>query len=292
MDNKPKAITYMLFSAFAFAMMSATVKLSGDIPVFEKVFFRNLISLFIAYYVIKKSGARLFGKKENQKYLLARSFLGLTGVILNFYAINHLILADSSMLNKLSPFFVTIFAVVFLNEKLEKYQIPALLIAFIGALLVIKPEFDIASLPAFAGLISAVLAGGAYTLIRFLRNREHPSTIIFYFSLISVLGMIPLMMTNFVLPSPEQFVFLIATGIFAAMGQLGLTYAYKYAPAGEISIFNYANIVFSALIGFALWGEIPDTMSVFGGSLIVLAAVTTFLASKRVLKKASAKANA
>jgi len=284
MDDKPKAVFFMMLSAFAFAMMGAMVKLSGNIPILEKVFFRNLVSLGVAFLFIRKSKVSMFGDRKNQKYLIARSLLGLSGVVFYFYAINNLYLADSSMLNKLSPFFVTLFAFVFLNEKLSKIQIPALIVVFIGALLVIKPRFSFAVLPAVSGTVSAVCAGAAYTLVRYLKNKEHPSTIVFYFSLVSVIGVLPLMLFNFKLPNMMQLFFLVCTGIFAAIGQFSLTFGYKYAPASEVSIFNYFSIVFSAVIGFFLWEEIPDVLSVLGGILIVTAAIITYLYNNKWIR--------
>lgn len=277
MDNKPKAILFMLISALAFAFMQAMVKLAGDIPTFEKVFFRNLVSLFIAWYTIHKTNTNMFGKRENQKYLLGRSLLGLGGVIFYFYAINNLIMADAAMLNKLSPFFVTIIACLFLKEKLSKIQIPALIIIFIGSLLIIKPQFSFAILPTASGLLSAICAGGAYTLVRWLKNKENPSTIVFYFSFVSVIVMFPLTLLNFQLPMGIQWLYLFGTGIFAAIGQYGLTFAYKYSPASEISIYNYMTIIFAAIIGFIVWDEVPDLLSLLGSILIIGMAIVTFL---------------
>ncbi|WP_113673394.1 DMT family transporter [Vallitalea guaymasensis] len=277
MDNKPKAVLFMLISAIAFALMQTMVKLAGDIPTFEKVLFRNLVSLFVALSVIYRAKTPMFGKKENQKYLLGRSLLGLGGVVFYFYAINNLIMADAAMLNKLSPFFVTIFACIFLKEKLNKIQIPSLIIVFIGAMLIIKPEFSFEVLPAGAGLLSAICAGAAYTIVRSLKNKENPSTIVFYFSFVSVIVMIPLTIMNFQMPTGMQWVYLIGTGIFAAMGQYGLTFAYKYAPASEVSIYNYTTIIFAAIMGFLVWGELPDWLSLLGSILIIVTAVVAFI---------------
>lgn len=282
MDNKPKAVIFMLISAIAFALMQTMVKLAGDIPTFEKVLFRNLVSLIVALNVIFKTKTPMFGKKENQKYLLGRSLLGLGGVIFYFYAINNLIMADAAMLNKLSPFFVTIFAYLFLKEKLSKIQIPALLIVFIGSLLIIKPQFSFDIIPALAGLLSAICAGAAYTLVRLLKNKENPSTIVFYFSFVSVIVMIPLTIFNFQIPVGMQWIYLIGTGFFAAIGQYGLTFAYKYAPAAEISIYNYTTIIFAAIMGFIVWGELPDALSIFGSILIIATAITMFLYQNRI----------
>lgn len=281
MEKKSKAVIYMLLSALFFAFMAAMVKLSGDVPVLEKVFFRNLISLFVAFGALKNSNGSIFGKKENQKYLIARSFLGLTGVFLYFYSISKLNLADSAMLNKLSPFFITIFAVIYLKEKLTPMKVISMFVVFLGALLVIKPQWNLSVVPAISGFLSAAFAGGAYTLVRFLKNRENPATIVFYFSFVSVIGTLPFVLVNFEIPSKIQFIYLILTGVFAAVAQFALTYSYKYAPASEVAIYNYVNIVFSAIIGFFIWGEIPDILSIIGGSIITLTAIIVYFQGKK-----------
>jgi drug/metabolite transporter (DMT)-like permease len=281
MDNRPKAITLMLISALAFSIMSAMVKLSGDIPIFEKVFFRNLIGLIIAYIMVKNNKTRLLGKRENQKYLLSRSILGLLGVILNFYALRYLVLSDASMLNKISPFFVTLFAIVFLKEKITKVHIPTLIIVFLGALLIIKPQFNFSVMPSLAGFVSAMFAGGSYTLIRFLSGREKSATIVFYFTFISVIVMFPLMILNYQKPTIIQFAFLIGTGVFAAIDQFALTNAYRYAPAGEVSIYNYISIISSAIIGFIIWSEVPDFLSVIGTVVIIAVAIFIYIYNEK-----------
>lgn len=280
MNNKTKSVMYMLVSSIAFAFMGAMVKLAGDVPVFEKVIFRNFISLIVAFIVLKQSGASMFGKRENQKYLLLRSLLGLTGMICYFYSISKLCLADSSMLNKLSPFFITLFAILFLKEELTSFKVISIIIVFIGALLVIKPQMNMSVIPAIAGFISAAFAGGAYTVVRFLKDREDPSTIVFYFSLVSVLGTLPFVIINFMPLTSMQFVYLVLTGVFAAIAQFALTYSYKYAPASEVAIYNYTNIVFSAIIGFILWNEVPDLLSVLGDIIIIGVAIVSYMHNK------------
>lgn len=281
MNSKSKAVVYMLLSALFFAFMAAMVKLSGDIPVFEKVFFRNLISLFVAFGALKNSSGSIFGEKKNQKYLIARALLGLTGVFFYFYSISNLNLADSAMLNKLSPFFITIFAVIFLKEKLTPMKVISMIVVFCGALLVIKPQWNLSVVPAIAGFLSAAFAGGAYTLVRFLKNREKPATIVFYFSFVSVIGTLPFILVNFAVPTKIQFIYLVLTGVFAAVAQFALTYSYKYAPASEVAIYNYVNIVFSAVIGFFIWSEIPDILSIIGGSIITLMAIVVYFQGKK-----------
>lgn len=276
MSNKTKAVFCMLISALGFTFMSVTVKYVTGIPLFEKVFFRNLISLGVAFFMLKKSSAPMFGRRENQLALLARSSFGLAGVVLNFYAISKLTLADSSMLGKLSPIFVTIMACIFLKEKIDSKQILSIIVTFLGALLVIKPEFSLEMLPSLAGILSAASAGIAYTLLRYLKDKESPDTIIFYFSLISVVFTAPFALAKYVQPTFIQLGLLLATGVFASVGQFGITYAYKYAKATEVSIYNYSAIVFGIILGFIFFGEIPDTLSLLGGAIIIAVAFYIF----------------
>ena len=276
MSNKTKAVLSMLISALGFTFMSVTVKYLKDIPLFEKVFFRNLVSLVIAFYLIKKSSAPVFGQRKNQLALLARAGFGLAGVILNFYAISHLTLADSTMLGKLSPIFVTIMACLFLKEKIDKEQIIGIFITFGGALLVIKPEFSLSIIPSIAGLLSAAAAGIAYTLLRYLKDKESPDTIVFYFSIVSVLGTLPFVLNDYIVPDSIQLMLLLATGLFASVGQFGITYAYKYSKATEVSIYNYSAIVFGIILGFIFFHEIPDMLTLLGGAIIIGIAYYTF----------------
>lgn len=276
MSNKTKAVFSMLISALGFTLMSVTVKYLRDIPLFEKVFFRNLVSLVIAFYLIKKSAVPIFGQKKSQLALFARAGFGLAGVILNFYAITHLTLADSTMLGKLSPIFVTIMACLFLKEKIDKEQIIGIFITFGGALLVIKPEFSLSIIPSLAGLLSAASAGIAYTLLRYLKDKESPDTIVFYFSVVSVVGTLPFVLNDYIMPDSTQLMLLLATGLFASIGQFGITYAYKYSKATEVSVYNYSAIVFGIILGFIFFHEIPDMLSLLGGAIIIGVAYYTF----------------
>ena len=285
-NTNRNALILIIISALSFSIMGAFVKHLQDIPVFEKVFFRNLISLFIAYrlFIVKQKKdldnekkVSIFGEPKNRKYLILRSSLGLTGVILNFYAITHLYLSDSSILMRIAPFFVTITAVLFLKEKVTKFQYFTLIVGFIGAIFVIKPEFDLKILPALAGLIASLCAGVAYTTVRYLKDKEEPETIIFFFSLFSLVVTLPLMLGfDFVLPNLSEVIFLLMTGVFAGIAQIALTYAYKFEKASKISIYNYTGIIFSVIIGFFIWSEIPDWLSIIGGSLIILSAVGSY----------------
>lgn len=270
MENRKKGISYILLSSLFFALMAATVKFLGDMPTAEKIFFRNLVGIFVAFSLVKKSGSSLIGK--NKKLLVLRSIFGLLGITAYFYALANMKLSDTVILNKMSPFFVMVFAALFLNEKITKKQIIALITAALGAVLVIRPGFDSDIIPSLVALLSSIFAGAAYTIVRQLRNTDSAATIVFYFSLFSTLLMIPFMISgSFVIPTVLQAFALLALGLFATAAQLFMTNAYRHAEAGELSIYTYANIVFSSIFGLVLFQEIPDIFSVLGGFLIISA---------------------
>ena len=272
-DSMPRAVVYMLLSSASFAGMAAMVKAAGTLPVHEKVFFRNLVTLVITLVMAGRHRENPFGPTPHLKLLLTRAVCGLGGVLLYFYAIGNLTLADASMLNKISPFFVTIFAALWLGEKLTRRIVAGVAVAFVGAILVIRPGMHLQLLPALAGLGSAFFAALAYTVVRKLKGKARPRRIVFYFSLVSTVAMIPPLLWHHVMPLGWQWLWLLGTGVFAASGQVFLTMAYHHAPAAQISIWGYNHVLFALLVGLAVWGERPDIISIAGGVLILAAAL-------------------
>ena len=280
-EQKTKAIFYMLISALGFTLMSVAVKAIPGIPLFEKIFLRNLISCFVAAFLLIYNKRGFAVKRENIPPVFARSFLGFLGVVCNFYAVEHLYLADSNMLNKLSPITVSIFAVLFLNEKVDKKQVIGIIISFIGALFVVKPTFSLSVIPSLSGLASVTFAGLAYTFVRYLNDKENPNIIVFYFSLMSVVCSAPLAAYHFVSPTPVQWIFLVSIGLFACLAQFFMTYSYKNAPASEVAVYNYSGIPYGIILGYLLFDEIPDIYSVIGGVIIIVVAIYLYRHNKK-----------
>jgi len=280
MNKKTKAILLMLFSAFTFSAMQIIVKLLPEIPLMEKVFFRNFISLIIAFIVIKKNNLSYFGNKENRKYLFFRYLFGFTGIVLFFYATTQMFAADAAMLNKLSPIFVIILAHFFLKEKINKTKIIVMAISILGALLIIKPQFNLSVIPAVSGFVSAVLSGAAYVFITVIGDRESIYTTVFYYSFLSSVSCLPFFVFSFAVPNLYELFMLVLLGLLAAFGQIALTSAYNSWEASEVSIYDYSNIIFSSLLGYIFLSEMPDMQSIFGGILILSASLILYVSQK------------
>lgn len=277
--DKYLGIVYIIFSAFCFSVMNMCVQLAGDVPFIQKTFFRNFVAVICAVFVMVKQGISWKPQHNgNIPFLIIRSLCGTIGIFGNFYALGHLLLADASMLNKMSPFFAVVFSFIFLKEKMTIFQIAAVVVSFVGSLFIIKPTFEnVALFPALAGLIGGMGAGAAYTTVRVLGKRgEKGPYIVFFFSAFSCLVVLPYLLFNFSPMTLFQFFVLIGAGIAAAGGQFSITAAYCYAPAREISIFDYTQIIFASILGFVLFGQIPDIWSAIGYVVICSAAVTMF----------------
>ena len=276
MELRKKGALFMVMSALCFALMQIAIKASGDIPVMEQIFARNIISLLIALVVIIKSGGSLFGDRKNQPLLFARSFFGFAGLISMFYACAHANQADVTTLIKLSPFFIALLAAAFLKEKVGKVTIISMVLAFAGAIFVANPAFNSNIFPLLVAILCALFSSVSYTLLAYFKNRVSGMTIIMHFSTFSCVCSAIFMAGNFVVPDITQTILLLAIGVLGGLGQIFLTYSYRYAPASEVSIYNYTGIIFSGLFGFLFFGEVLKMNSIIGIGLVLAASVIVY----------------
>ncbi len=284
--DKNKAILFLITSAFCFSLMNMFVRLSGDLPTFQKMFFRNAIAAIVAVIVLLKNKVPV--KPHNMKnlpFLFLRTLFGLAGVFCNFYAVDRLLLSDASILNKMSPFFVVIFSYFILKEKPSITQILVVVGAFFGALFVIKPSFLNADLlPSVVGFLGGAFAGAAYACVRKLTlNGEHSAFVVFFFSIVSTLVVLPLTIVCFEPMSLYQLAMLLLAGISATGGQFMITLAYKHAPSKEISVYDFSQVIFASILGFFVFAQVPDVYSIVGYVIIVSMAVLSFMYSNRLL---------
>lgn len=275
LNDKTKGIICILFAALGFSLMTFFVRISGDIPTMEKAFFRNAVAIVVSLFLLIRCGERIRIKENCAGDIFFRCLFGTSGLIANFYAIDKLDIADANMLNKLSPFFAILISIPILKEIPKKIDIAAVVIAFIGAMLIVRPSGNnIQIIPALIGLYGGFGAGTAYVFVRKLGKKgERTPIIVFCFSVFSTLITIPFIMMNYVPLEPRQLLCLILAGLSATLGQFGITTAYKYAPAKEISVFDYTQVIFAAILGMLFLGEIPQILSLLGYTIIIGVAV-------------------
>ncbi len=271
MKDQAKGIICILIAGVGFSLMTFFVRLAGELPTMEKAFFRNAFALIIAIIT-------LFVKKEKfeipencRKDIFYRCFFGTTGLIGNFYAIDHLNLADSNMLNKLSPFFAILVSIPILKEKPSRTDIMATIAAFVGALFIIRPSgSNLQFVPALIGLYGGFGAGTAYVFVRRATGKgARTPVIVICFSLFSCLLTLPFLIVQYVSMSPMQWLIMCLAGLSAAIGQFAITTAYKYAPAKKLSVFDYMQVVFATVWGLIFLDEVPGIFSIIGYFIII-----------------------
>ncbi len=284
-NERYKGIIYIILAAIGFAFMNLFVKTAGDLPTFQKAFFRNFVAMFFAVAVMLKQKIPFRIPQGTFKYLFMRSFAGTIGIFCNFYAISKLYIADASMLNKLSPFFAILFSFLIMGEKIKPYQLMCVITAFVGALFILKPGmngFD--TFPAIIGLLGGLGAGLAYTNVRLASTHGAPGPlIVLFFSAFSCLSSVPFMIYHYEPMNIMQFLSLMGAGLSATLGQFSITAAYSHAPAAEISVYDYTQIIFATMLGMIFLGEMPDVYSYIGYVIICGAGIVMFLIKKRDL---------
>ena len=268
--GRRKGILFILLSAFFFCLMSVFVRLAGDVPTMQKAFFRNIVAAILAAVLLARSKGGFSFQRKNLPDLLLRSSIGTAGILCNFWAVDHLRIADANILNKLSPFFAILMSIFILKEKPNRIEWLSVLLAFIGAAFVAKPSAGIASFPALIAILGGFTAGTAYTYVRKLGlEGERGPAVVMFFSAFSTLVLLPNLLLHYHPMTMTQLICLIFAGMSAAGGQLSITTAYQNAPARDISVFDYSQVVYAAIFGLILFGEIPDVWSIAGYVIII-----------------------
>ncbi len=282
-SNRIKGILCILAAALGFSFMTFFVRISGDLPTMQKAFFRNAVAAVVATVILLRSPEKFKIKKGSFGDIALRCIFGTSGLICNFYAIDRLGIADANMLNKLSPFFAILLSIPILKEVPKARDIVATIIAFTGALFIIRPGGDMSVVPALIGLYGGFGAGTAYVFVRRLGGKgERTPIIVFCFSAFSCLVTAPFLITGFVPMTGWQWFCLIMAGVSASLGQFAITTAYKFAPAKEISVFDYTQVIFAAILGMIFLSETPSIFSIIGYVIIIgTAVVRWYLALKR-----------
>jgi len=284
--NINQAVKYMLLSSFLFAFTGGFAKeLSAYMSSIEVVFFRNITGVAIILYAIHRSPVTQKGGKP--LLLFFRGFIGFSALLMYFYNIAHIPLAEAMTFNKISPIFTAIFSYLLLKEKLSTVAWGGVFIGFIGVLFI--TGFDISTLDKtdYLGIFSGIGAGLAYTSIRELRKYYDNKFIVLSFMLVGTIAPLILLTigqfyTNdsldwiiapFVMPSGMAWLLIVGLGLFATSSQIYMTKAYSLAAGGVVGTISYTNIVFSIIIGMILGDMFPSMMVVIGICFIVLSGI-------------------
>ncbi|MFM7269412.1 MAG: DMT family transporter [Cyanobium sp.] len=266
----------MVAAAFSFSLMSVCVKqLHGRLPVAEVVLGRAVLSVLLSAWLVRRSGVSPWGQRQG--LLALRGLIGTAALFAVYEALMRLPLAAATVIQYLYPSVTTLLAWRLLGERANRLLGLALLLGWLGVVLVARPpgSWGEAGLPAAglaAALIGALLTSLAYVSVRELARSEHPQVIVLWFPLLSIPVSLPLVLQAPVLPTAAELGWLVGVGLFTQLGQIGLTHGLVRLPAARATTVSYVQVGFAALWGWLLFGERLQP-SLLAGAALILASV-------------------
>jgi drug/metabolite transporter (DMT)-like permease len=280
----------MFLSTFAFFLANICVKQIAHLPAMEIVFFRCVIAATFCFIGLRH--AKVDWRGSNRKLLFLRGLFGTTALFLFFVTLQNIPLASAMTIQYLSPIFTTIIAIFLLHESVRRLQWLFYAIAFSGVLLI--EQFDPRISPFFLtiGIISALCSGVAYNLVRTMKGKEHPLTVVLHFQLFGVVAGLISLFFSFRMPIGWDWFYIVLIGIFSQLGQIFLTNALQKERVAGVAIINYTGLIYALLAGSLFFNEPQSAASLAGMLLVVFGVLLSVVYSnrKREIEKIEATA--
>lgn len=274
----PGVRSMMLSTAFFF-LANVCVKQVAHIPAMETVFFRCIVAGFICVVGLKRAGASIVG--ENHTQLLLRGVFGTTALYCFFLTLQNMPLASAQTIQYLSPIFTTIIAIFMLKEGVVPVQWLFYAVAFGGVLLIEQVDERISPFYLALGILSAFCSGMAYNLVRSLRGKEHPLTVVFHFQLIGAIVGFASLFFQWMMPTGWDWMWLVLIGITSQLGQVFLTNALQREKVAGVAIVNYTGLIYAVSIGWIFFGETQGPLAIAGMLLVVLGVLMSVMYGRR-----------
>jgi drug/metabolite transporter (DMT)-like permease len=275
-DRNGLGIAYRLLAMFCVACRSATVKWAGHrgVPVFEIVFFRNAFAFVpLGLYIWRTTGASVLRTRRPLGHL-HRSVVGMTGMVCSFFALRRLALTEATAFTFVAPLFMTALSALMLREPVGRHRWGAVLVGFMGVLIMVRPEPGHVNLVGVGFALTAALGSAlAMVQIRQIAVTEKGPTIVFYFTLAGTLVGLAGSLLHWVTPDATTFAVLVLGGLVGGVGQLFLTEAIRVAPVGVVAPFDYSQLIWATALGFLVWGELPHPATLAGAAVVAASGI-------------------
>lgn len=283
--NRPLAgILWMMLTGVNFVAMTAVVKHVGaELPIVQTAFLRFVLGLVFLLPMIRPMLAVRLTARQMQIFLLRGGF-HTAGVVLWFFAMTQISIAEVTAMNYLTPIYVTIGAALFLGERLAWRRIIAIGVALAGAMLILRPGFRELSPGHFAMILTAFCLGGSYLLTKLMAGEVSAEVIVAMLSIVVTICLAPFAIAVWVPPTLEQIGWLFLVALFATGGHYSMTRAYAAAPVAVTQPVTFLQLVWAVILGWAVFGEALDIWVILGGTLI-LAAVSFIAWRESVLRR-------
>jgi len=276
--NLVKAILLKLMSAFLFAMMSVLVRYLGETyPVGQVVFFRSAFAILpvVIIYAWRRElmAAIRIGRPLAH---IGRGGTAVGAMFCNFSSLARLPVVDATAISFASPLMTVALSALFLNERVRIYRWSAVVVGFAGVLVMLAPHFDVSRTAASTlamtgaafGLAGAFFSAASTVQTRALTKSETTSSIVFYFSLICALAGLCTLPFGWLAPRWPELAALIAIGVFGGLAHILLTESYRLAQASLVAPFDYTSMLWALVLGFLVFGEVPDALVFVGAAII------------------------
>ncbi len=272
-------IALILVSTLAFTLMSALIRSLGErIPLGEIVFSRSLFGLVPLILMLQWRGElrEAFILHKPMRHV-TRAVAGIGSMFCNFGALARIPLADATAINFVTPLFNVALAAIFLGEKVRRFRWAAVAVGLAGVLLMLSPHLgkgewnSAAAYGALLALSGAFLVSAAMTQVRQLATTETTASLVFSFTVLSTLSGLVAMLWGWEVPSKWDAMILVLTGIFGGIGQITVTESYRHAGAGTVAPFAYTSMIYSIILGYAFFGEVPELVVMLGAMIVVFA---------------------
>jgi drug/metabolite transporter (DMT)-like permease len=285
-----EGVRSMFLSTLAFSIANICVKQVAHIPAMETVFFRCILASAFCFIGLRR--ARADWKGNNNLLLLLRGVFGTTALFCFFITIQNMPLASAMTIQYLSPIFTTIIAIFVLSESVMRLQWLFYAIAFGGVLLIEQFDPRISPFYLVLGIISAFCSGMAYNLVRSMKGKEHPLTVVLHFQLVGVVAGFISLFFAFKMPTGWDWFYLSLIGVFSQLGQIFLTNALQKERVAGVAIINYTGLIYALLAGSLIFGEAQSAESLAGMLLVVFGVLLSVVYSnrKREIEKIEATA--
>ena len=277
----------LVFAALFFSLMTVCVKnIDARIPTYELVFFRSLMSLMITLIIIKVKNINPLG--NNRPLLILRGALGTSALVCIFYAIRNMPLSVSTVIQYTYPIFISIFAGIFINEKITRNLVIALIIGWLGILIILNPSqlskvnVEIENIWVILAFLGSICTALAYVTVKKLSFTEDVYVIIEYFPLTSLISLLPIVLINWVTPNWNELIWIIGIGFFTQLGQTFLTIGIKNFPASEAASINYLQVLFGSIWGILFFSEIININFLLGAFLVLLGSI---ISTSKIVKR-------
>jgi len=266
----------MFLSVCTFSIMDLLVKWSSDYPTGEVLFFRGFFGLLPTCFLIPKNKLRTFYMTKRSKEHLFRCLMGLMALIAIVVALRELPLAVVVSLSYAAPLFITVLSIFLLSEKVGIFRWLAVLIGFVGVIIIAEPGFKGMNYLYFLPLIFCIGMAFVTITIRKLSTTEPIWLISIFFTItISIAGLATIPM-GWKMPNFQDFILLTLIGVTGGSANLFLTQSYKLSEVSLVAPLKYLALVFAIFFGYFIWNEIPTIKTLIGASLVVLASLIIF----------------